>query len=186
MGNHLTKPESDIFFDIYLNLLDYVNSRYRIIPDAGRFADRKNTDHYKMIQVALHIWINHPELLTEYLSGTPEMSQKKQSILRSWRRFVYRKLVIVRHLPSGSVVAEYDNPDRLYLVHGVTQSLEELTEKNEIPVQLATTLLPFEGRIITDGLLAIDEKGTDEKYTPDYCKEIYQQARLNGTILTEL
>ena len=77
--------------------------------------------------------------------------------------------------------------DHVYLVSGLNSSIEEMFPPDyfSLPVLVRATLLPFKGKIITDGLVQrynIFSGGGIKKIL----RETYSEAKKNGRVVTSL
>src|SRR5262249_36422498 len=74
-------------------------------------------------------------------------------IVRSWRHLVHGKFYVFRQLKKYMVFLSADRQPIAYGVLALTQPFEELVGPY-LPVLTQTVLLPFQGRIVYDGLMS--------------------------------
>ena len=236
--NKLSQSDVTLFYDIFFNLLDFINKRDRIIPSLlptiHSFTGTNSLDPAEIKQIASVVWTNPVKEIDAYLAmadsakdsderddrddrDSNENDSDKREILQSWKHCVNGQFFIERHLKSGSVfigrpetpdtadttdngnngnkdnrsvisaAKKEDNHDSVFLVCGLNSSIEEMFPSDyfPLPVIVKATLLPFKGRIITDGLVQrynIFSGGGVKKML----RETYSEAKRNGRIITSL
>ena len=223
--NKLSQSDVTLFYDIFFNLLDFINKRDRIIPSLlptiHSFTGTNSLDPAEIKQIASVVWTNPVKEIDAYLAmadsakdsderddrddrDSNENDSDKREILQSWKHCVNGQFFIERHLKSGSVFIgraankeddhddhddndDHDNHDSVFLVCGLNSSIEEMFPSDyfPLPVIVKATLLPFKGRIITDGLVQrynIFSGGGVKKML----RETYSEAKRNGRIITSL
>ena len=233
--NKLSQSDVTLFYDIFFNLLDFINKRDRIIPSLlptiHSFTGTNSLDPAEIKQIASVVWTNPVKEIDAYLAmadsakdsderddrDSNENDSDKREILQSWKHCVNGQFFIERHLKSGSVfigrpetpdtadttdngnngnkdnrsvisaAKKEDNHDSVFLVCGLNSSIEEMFPSDyfPLPVIVKATLLPFKGRIITDGLVQrynIFSGGGVKKML----RETYSEAKINGRIITSL
>ena len=174
IANKLLQSDVDLFYDIFFNLLDFINNRDQVIPSLlptiHSFTGQNILEPAQIKQIASVVWTNPVKEIDAYLAttGSPKDSDKIE-ILTAWKRCVNGQFFIERHLKSGSVlIGNIDNssqPDQLnqsrgragkdseddhvYVVIGLNSSIEEMFPPDffPLPVLVRATLLPFKGRI---------------------------------------
>ena len=213
--NKLSQSDIDLFYDIFFSLLDFINKRDRIIPGLlptiHAFTGQNSLDPAQIKQIASVVWTNPGREIDAYLAtaDSPKDSEKRE-ILTDWKRCVNGQFFIERHLKSGSVLigrpdnsnqqeqseqsqqprgqaGKNDEDDHVYVVSGLNSSIEEMFPPDyfPLPVLVRATLLPFKGKIITDGLVQrynIFSGGGIKKML----KETYSEAKKDGRIVTSL
>ena len=222
--NKLSQSDVTLFYDIFFNLLDFINKRDRIIPSLlptiHSFTGTNSLDPAEIKQIASVVWTNPVKEIDAYLAmadsakDSDERDSGEREILQSWKHCVNGQFFIERHLKSGSILIgrpetadttdngnkdnssvrsaakkedNHDNHDSVFLVCGLNSSIEEMFPSDyfPLPVIVKATLLPFKGRIITDGLVQrynIFSGGGVKKML----RETYSEAKRNSRIITSL
>ena len=75
------------------------------------------------------------------------------AVIASWRGFILGDFYIVRFLKRYAVFLNTGSPPRAYGVLGLHGSIEELVGFLRPPIYVKAVLLPFQGRIVYDGVL---------------------------------
>ncbi len=141
------------FYRIWLALLHYVNERQDLIPAFPASEERNGllplSDE---LQLRNALWADDG-LRERFISANPAgLSSADLAVVASWRYRRAGSFYIVRALKKYTVFLSEDLPPRAYGVLGLSTPIEELV-RGPLPVLAQTVLLPFEGRIIYDGLL---------------------------------
>ena len=141
------------FYRIWLALLRFVNEQQHLVP---AFPASEERNGLLPLSDELHLrnalWADDG-LRERFMSLNPAgLSSADLAVVASW---LYRRagsFYIVRALKKYTVFLAEDTPPRAYGVLSLSTPIEELARR-PLPVLAQTVLLPFEGRIIYDGLL---------------------------------
>ena len=175
----LTEHDADLFYELFLPLLNYVNRTYRISGRLKTIARGKRMDQLELHAVAVFLWDN-PNIIDEYLRMHNNLPDEHTELIRSWKRHVTGRFILERNLKAGSIFISMDN-SQVYQVSGIIDSFEEMFSFQPLPIILSATLIPFRDVIITDGLImtySVHLGGGIRKML----KETYMAAKKNGNI----
>jgi hypothetical protein len=141
------------FYRIWLALLHYVNEQQYLVPAFPASEERNGllplADELRLRNA---LWADDG-LRERFISANPAgLSSADLAVVASWRYRRAGSFYIVRALKKYTVFLSEDIPPRAYGVLGLSTPIEELAS-GPLPVLAQTVLLPFEGRIIYDGLL---------------------------------
>ncbi|MBR1707482.1 MAG: hypothetical protein IJ719_01470 [Clostridia bacterium] len=145
----LVKEDADLFYEMWRVLLHQANLKWKMYPDINYSTDEQ-IDVSKTVKLAKKIWENK-EVIDECLSAHPELPERQRQIMNSWKKAVHGNFIIERHLQSGSIFIM--DGGEVYRVLGIISSYEEIFWMHGLPVYVEATILPFEGKLITDGLM---------------------------------
>jgi hypothetical protein len=97
--------------------------------------------------------LEHRDLIQAFVDENPaRLTADELAVVRSWQNLVHGKFYIFRDLKKYTVLLSTDKQPVAYGVLALTQPFEELVGPH-LPVLIATVLLPFQGKIVYDGLL---------------------------------
>ncbi len=148
----LSPVDSALFFRLYWGLNAYVNRQLAILPNQFTAASFR-TIPMEQLATVRDAWVKHPELLAKYLAEDPDrLSPEDHAIVASWRLKVAGQFFVVRHLKKYSVFLEQRQPGHLYGVLGLQTPMSDLLER-PLPVLVNAVLLPFDGVMVSDGLI---------------------------------
>jgi hypothetical protein len=141
------------FYRIWLALLHDVNEQQHLVPAFPASEERNGllplSDELRLRNA---LWADDG-LRERFISANPaSLSSADLAVVASWRYRRAGSFYIVRTLKKYTVFLSEDSPPRAYGVLGLSTPIEELA-RGPLPVLAQTVLLPFEGRIIYDGLL---------------------------------
>lgn len=179
----LSEKDSQLFYKLWLPLLDFVNKKYNIYKEPGIImATADLLDPSEVYKVSQKLWSDN-KLIDMYLEQHKELSDEHQEIVRSWNRHVQSTFILERHLQKGSILISEDS--NVYLVSGIVSSWEEMTAYFKTPVMLNATLIPFKDVIISDGIVSPYDLviGNNAKKV---FKDTYIEARNSNKIIRKL
>lgn len=180
------------FYALLSGLANFVNAKYNLHPEVMNIDynlhDAAGTEkaRYDMVQT---LW-DRPEYIDEYLAeGGAALPEKDKETIASWKRYVRGRFVLERALKSGGVLlGPADDDDACgYLVQNFMLEWSDTVIRNglQIPLYVRTTLLPYDGVIVTDGFteyLPIFIGGGLKKIY----KEAYSELKKEGRVLKTL
>jgi hypothetical protein len=149
----LPSEQTARFYRIWLALLHYVNDQLHLVP---AFPASEERNGLLPLSDELHLrnalWADDG-LRERFISANPAgLSSADLAVVARWRYRRAGSFYIVRALKKYTVFLSEDAPPRAYGVLGLSTPIEELA-RGPLPVLAQTVLLPFEGKIIYDGLL---------------------------------
>lgn len=181
---HLTKQDADLFFELTWSLQFFVNQQIKEFPEIQTVEEYKNTLASEDKGIVKDSIYASPHFIDDYLNKNPDnFNEEKLEIIRSWKQFVRGKFYIERFLKKHAILVSEN--DSVYAVIGIYDGFDEMIHKSQLPLFVETTLLPFKGKLIYDGLLRsynIHFGGN----TKSNLKEDYMRAKQNGRIIDSL
>ena len=150
----MTLPPEDgkLFFELMWKLQYYVNQKRGFHQNISSMEAYASLPTEKKLKARNELW-KTSELIEAYVQENPDaLAAGQLEIVRKWREFIKGSFFILRHLKKGSIFVGKD--DRVYVVHGIQDPLDEVIPSYALPQMVEAILLPFKGRIIYDGLLS--------------------------------
>lgn len=176
----LSKEDAEIFYELWFPLLDFVNKKFNGNPYMGKIHGARHSDPAKVKEIANVLWDN-VQVIDEYLEKHhSELPKKHLEIIDGWKRRICDDFILERNLKSGSIFIS-GHTDEVYLVSGIISSWEEMFYYRSPPIMLSTTLIPFRGVIISDGLVSAYNVMFGGGYKSEW-KDIYMTAKKSGSI----
>ena len=183
MNMKLSEKEANLFFDLYTPLLDYTNERLKVGPSFETFWARGDNPNTQLLGlIANELWA-HVDIIDDYLQYAP-IGEEEKEIIREWKRFVRDEFFVERHLMTGTVFIS-NRAKKVYLVNGLYSTVKEMLPNASCPIAVVATLLPFKGKIITDGLLASYFMEIPDNVN-ELLHQIYQETKENNRIIKKL
>lgn len=150
----MTLPPEDgrLFFELMWKLQYYVNQKRGLHRNVSSMEAYAGLPTEKKLKARNELW-KTSELIEAYVEENPDALPPEQlEIVLKWRKFIKGSFFILRHLKKGSIFVGKD--DKVYVVHGIQDPLDEVIPSYALPQMVEAILLPFKGRIIYDGLLS--------------------------------
>lgn len=150
----LSPQDGQLFFRLNGMLMAFVNQRLAVIPDA-----LAGPEDYGALPPPLQLKIRdalstHIDLIASFVEHNPfQLAGDELEIVRSWRHLVAGNFYVFRELVKYTVFLSDGGPPIAYGVLSLTRPMEELVGPN-LPVMVKAVLLPFQGKIVYDGLLS--------------------------------
>ena len=140
----LSQEDGQLYYKLWLPLLDYVNKKYRINSKMKSIATAKSLNPADVKEVANKLW-SEVTIIDDYLKENEGLPEEHKEIVRSWKRRIQGKFLMERHLKKGTIFISLEN-EEVYQVSGIISSWEEMFYG-------APTFMPFRDVIISDGLV---------------------------------
>ena len=147
------------FLKLQGELLLYANARLGVVPGIDTYEEfeRAYIDDIQPIHDRFYQEENVVEIIEDFLRDNPaDFSQPQLDRIESWMNYVEGQFFVVEHLEDGTVFLDPSEP-RAYKVTGVYDDYAETLPTEMLPVAVTSVvLLPYEGRIVTNGLERVD------------------------------
>ena len=172
----LERSDAELFYRLWFPLLEFVNRKYRVCPEAGPIDQEMGVDACDAKAIADYLW-SHTGIIEEYLAVT-KLPDEHARIVAGWKQCKAGRYILERHLKKGSVFISAED-GAVYMVKGLFSTWAEML--GESPVLLDAVLIPFRDSIISDGLVTPYNiyfgKGAREDFN-----DAYMNAKRNRTI----
>ena len=181
----LSIEDVDLFFRLHRSLMFFVNRRLDVIDgkvaSVEAYSGLAPEIRFKVHQALL----DHPELIDVFADENPfQFDEAKVEIIRSWKHFVTGTFYSYRPLQNYMVFLSSTEPVVAYGVVALFSPFEVVIPA-PLPRMIKTTLLPFKGRIVYDGLI-ISHNITFGPGIRRRLAEDYQEAKARDGIVTSL
>ena len=167
---HLTDRQLDRFFELLDGLIVFANERLHLVdglsvPIVGDEAEMKAA------YVCDNMW-RHIEVLDEYLHLNPrKLRPADLEVIAGWRDALVGRFTLVRFERGRAILM---NEAGLFAVAGLDDDPQK--RMPVCPDMVIATLLPFEGIIISDGLMYGDGIPFDEAESRQLAEDLEQHA----------
>lgn len=175
----LTQEDGQLYYKLWLPLLDFVNKKYRINSKMKSIAMAKSLDPVDVKEVADKLW-SDVTIIDDYMKENEDLPEDHKEIIRGWKRRIQGQFLMERHLKKGTIFISMEN-EEVYQVSGIISSWEEMFFGAPMPLMLEATFMPFRDVIISDGLVMpynILVGGGMKRIL----KEVYMEAKKSGRI----
>ena len=175
----LSQEDGQLYYKLWLPLLDFVNKKYLINSKLKSIATAKSLNPAEVKEVANKLW-SDVTIIDEYLKENEDLPEEHKEIVRSWKRRIQGKFLMERHLKKGTIFISMEN-EEVYQVSGIISSWEELFFGAPLPLMMGATFIPFRDVIISDGLVLpyniLIGGGMKRMF-----KDVYMSAKKSGKI----
>ena len=180
----LTNNDAKYFYDLWIPLLDYINKKYKILPELYGMNSPAGLPIQKIAIIANKLWEN-TAIIDEYISSSDSLNQNDKVQIMMWKDyFIHDEFIIDRHLKDGSIFIS-PHTEKVYLVKGIYSSMREMLDGLPMPQIVTATLIPFKDVIIHDGIV-MPYGVTLGKNVSDQSKELYRSAKANNEIIKSI
>ncbi len=150
----LSIADVELFFRLQRSLMSFVNQRLQVVSETvatpEAFLSLPPETRLELHEALLE----HRDLIDDFADANPSgLDEAELAIVRSWRDLVAGSFFAFRQLRDHMIFLSEDEPVVAYGVVALFTPFEDLIGTH-LPVMLDTTLLPFKGRIVYDGLIA--------------------------------
>ena len=150
----LSPNEVALFYKLMWPLQFYVNQQLNLLPDVDSVETYANDYDFEEKLPVRNALYEHSELIDTFVAENPaHLTGEELALVRSWKKFVAGDFYLERFLKKGAIFIHSGKSSQVYVVLGLTESLEAMFQHYyRPPILVKTVLLPFKGRIIYDGL----------------------------------
>ena len=151
----VTIEQGKLFYKLFAALLGYVNRKLGILlvqfSESGEYTSLPPQTRGQ-VRDALY---EHRELIDQFIAENPAgLSPEELEIVGGWKNALVGRFYILHYLKKHTIfLSATDKPYKAYGVLALADPIEEVVGRN-LPVLANAVLLPFNGQIIYDGLIA--------------------------------
>lgn len=147
----LSQEDAQLYYNLWLPLLDFVNRKYSVNRKLKNIATAKELDPAEVKKVANKLW-SDVKVIDDYLNECVDLSEEHKEIVQSWKRRIQGKFMMERHLKKGTIFISLET-EEVYQASGIISSWEEMFYGAPMPLMIEATFIPFRDVIISDGLV---------------------------------
>lgn len=180
----LSEKDGQLFYKLWMPLLDYVNKKYKINKKLKNMPGAKVLDPQEVKEIANVLWEN-TDIIDQYLAELGNlMPDEHREIIASWKNCISGTFAMERHLKKGTIFISLED-EKVYQVQGIISSWEEMFPYAPLPIVMQATFIPFRDVIISDGLVMEYPIRIGGNMAKQF-KDIYMREKKNGTIIRTL
>ncbi len=147
---HLSIQDANLFNKIYFALLEYTNKKYKINKNFKIYKCKKeNSDG--LMNVIEKFWKEKETIILEFCKVNPyKFSPEELEFASELKKGMRREFIIARYeLDYTAFMVD----DRIYMVKGLQGNIDKLIPYECLPFPVMTTIIPFRGNLIYDGII---------------------------------
>ncbi len=150
---HLSAPDVERFYRIWFPLLYYVNQKRQLVDYFPGTWGKSSVEPSAAVTLRDALWADDALRETFIAENPAKLAPVDLALVASWKHRVVGEFFVLRHLKKYTVFLSGGRPVRAYAVLGLVSPIEAIVGPY-LPVYVKAVLLPFEGKIIYDSLLA--------------------------------
>lgn len=152
----LSKKDTKLFYKIYFALLEFTNDKFHIKPNL-KIYNKLNLNPNDLFNIINKFWEKKDALIFEFCLANPYNFNKEElDIVKGFKNGIRDLFIIVKFYEEYTGVI---NKDKAYMIKGINDNLDNILNYKELPKVVYTTILPFKGVLIYDGIFS--EYGID-------------------------
>jgi hypothetical protein len=149
----LDPDDCERFFKLHKALTLFVNQRLKIAEPPAKSKGIVSLPPEQRVKVRDAL-VEHLDLIDGFVKENPfKLDLEELDIVGSWKDLVAGEFYVLRFLKKYTVFLTAKKPTVAYGVVALSESFEEVIDQ-PLPFLCKTVLLPFQGRIVYDGLLS--------------------------------
>jgi hypothetical protein len=149
----LDPDDAERFFKLHKVLTLFANRRLKIGKSPAKSEGIVALPPEKRLKVRDAL-VEHLDLIDAFVEENPhKLEPDELGIVGSWKDLVAGDFYVLRFLKKYNVFLTAKEPTVAYGVLGLSDPLDEVIDQ-PLPFYCKTVLLPFQGRIVYDGLLS--------------------------------
>jgi hypothetical protein len=148
----LSPQDTERFYRIWWPLLHYVNAERRIVPELLTTPEKATLSGQEARPIRDVLW-KYDELREAFIAKNPaSLSAADLAMVASWDNRIQGKFFIFRYLSKHTVFLAHTELPQAYGVLGLMSPVQAVISQ-PLPILIDAVLLPFENKIIYDGML---------------------------------
>ena len=184
----LDPKDAEEIFRLFSALDAYVNSRLKLVDGCTTPEQIRSSNTAALHKIRTALWAD-PDLLAAFVAKNPSgLTAGELAQVAAWKHAVVGQFYIERCLKHGAILVSMSAPTSVYCVLGLTESLQQVLYRSSDPGfghLITTTLVPFKGRVVYDGFLAIARVAFGPGLRARY-RDIYLRAKERGALIASL
>lgn len=145
-------PEKDVnlFYRLYFALLEYTNNKYKIVPNLKKIYKRKNLNPYDISLIKEKLWEDKENIIDEFIKENPfKLKVSELELVKEFKKGLNDIFIIAKYEPEYTL---FLGNNKIYMVKGLHANIDEIIPNEKLPYIVKTSLIPFKGFIVYDGL----------------------------------
>jgi hypothetical protein len=151
---NLPSHEVNRFYRIWFPLLYFVNQQRQLVSTfPSTWGNNVSVEPSVAVTLRDALWADDTLREAFIVQNPAKLSPIDLALVASWQHRVAGKFFVFRYLKKYTVFLSGESSTQAYGVLGLVSPIEEVIGPN-LPIYVSTVLLPFEGKIIYDGLIS--------------------------------
>lgn len=145
------EKESDLFYKIYMALLEYTNQKYNIKPNF-KIYKKKALDPKKLTDIIEKLWENKDRIIQEFIDKNPYNLKKEElESLDGFKKGFRTHFVLAKYEEEYTALI---GDNKIYMIKGLNCNIDQIIPYQQVPCFITTSLVEYKGNIVFDGIIS--------------------------------
>lgn len=143
--------DCDLFYKLYFALLEYTNNEYKI-NQSLKIYKNKYLNPQELYPIINKFFENKETIVDRVVKENPyKLNKLELEYLKDFKRGIRDKFIIYKYEKEYTLIS---NNNTIYMVKGLRCPIDEIVDYRDLPYAMETSLIPFRGYIVYDGIIA--------------------------------
>ena len=140
------------FYNLYFSLLEYVNNKYHIDTSLKKIYKQEYLDPNQLMPIIEYLFEDKEKIIDAYIKDNPHnFNSEDLEKVSKFKQGIRGMFTIAKYEEDYTALLA---SDRVYMIKGLNSNIDEVIPYHDIPCIVTTSLFPYDGVIIYDGLLS--------------------------------
>ena len=143
----LDYQDACLFGKLYYGLLEFTNKKFKVRPKYKFILGYDNMD---LSLICEAFWEKKDEIIDEFCLENPfGFDDSELELVCEFKKGIRSVFIVMEFLENYTT---FMSSDITYMVKGLNRNMDEIFSFNSLPLVVYTTILPFNGSIVFDGI----------------------------------
>ena len=140
------------FYNLYFSLLEYVNNKYHVNTSVKKIYKQEQLDPNQLMPIIEYLFEDKEKIIDAYLKDNPHnFDSEDLEKVSKFKQGIRGMFTIAKYEEDYTALLA---SDRVYMIKGLNSNIDEVIPYHDIPCIVTTSLFPYDGVIVYDGLLS--------------------------------
>ena len=145
--------DTKLFYKLYFALLEYTNNLYNVNPKVKKIYKQLGVNPEDIQDIIEKLWEDKDKIIDDFVKENPyNLNNTELKLVREFKKGIRKEFIIGKYEKKYALFMPMDDEKIVYIVKGLTSSIDEVVHGDNLPFIATTTLLPFKSYIIYDGV----------------------------------
>ena len=139
------------YFCVYKSILTPTNQKYKI-KDKYKIYKQKNIKVEEVLPIIKKFWKEKDTLIDEFCKINPyKFSDEEIDIIKEFKKGFRDIFIVIKFDPEYTMLT---NNEKAFMIKGLNGNIDTIIPHESLPIIVITSLLPYKGKIVYDGIMA--------------------------------
>lgn len=145
--------DTKLFYKLYFALLEYTNNTYNVNPKIKKIYREQGINPESIQDIIVKLWKDKDKIIEDFIKENPyNFNNTELKLIKEFKKGIRKEFIIGKYEKKYALFMPTDDENIVYMVKGLTSSIDEVVHGENLPFIATTTLLPFKSYIIYDGV----------------------------------